>query len=81
MRLKRADSDGLACHLETSHGSITYRSKPLVIEWRVYESLDVREHALGVIEHWNHLDGDVTRIVSDIVQVDELSKLMGLNGC
>lgn len=36
---------------------IQYRSKSLEYEWRVYDCIPVDEFALGMLEHWNHMEG------------------------
>lgn len=36
---------------------LKYKSQPLGYEWRIYEPVDVDRFALGVIEHWNHMQG------------------------
>ena len=38
---------------------IRYKSKSLGWEWRCYSSIPVDEFALGVLEHWNHMEGIV----------------------
>ena len=44
-----------------------YESKPLGYEYRVYEPISVNEFAVGVAEHWNHLDGKLEKVLMDEV--------------
>ena len=57
---------------------LRYKSRSLELEWRCYQPVDVDKYALGVIEHWNHMDGvigkgAVSEAMSNIA-IDLLSK-------
>ena len=38
---------------------LRYKSQSLGFEWRVFEPISVEQFSLGVIEHWNHLNGTI----------------------
>ena len=38
---------------------LRYRSQSLQFEWRIFETISVKQFSLGVIEHWDHLNGTI----------------------
>ena len=72
-----AYSDGLYAQLEshTRDWSVSFKSKPLGKEFQVASRIDVKRYALGVVEHWNHLDGQVTHELMGVVNMFEMEEL------
>jgi len=60
-RIKKRPTTGLKtmCFIENRLGpeEIRYHSKSLEWEWVCYNPIPVDQFALGVIEHWNHMEG------------------------
>ena len=53
---------------------IRYDSQSLKYEWRVFEPISVKRFSLGVIEHWDHLNGTIGK-----GSVDEPLKKIAIN--
>ncbi len=73
-------SDGLAARVETSTRRLDFHSKALQKEFRVAAAIDIKKFALGVIEHWNHLDGNLVHTLGEVMQRFELQELIKEGG-
>ena len=56
---------------------LRYKSQSLGFEWRIFEPISVERFSLGMLEHWNHLngtigkgsvDGPLTKIAINLMQ-------------
>ena len=44
-----------------------FNSQELGDEYRIHEEIDVDKYSLGVAEHWNHAEGNITTLMFDKV--------------
>lgn len=58
--IQKVETTGLTHEHYLPHDQVLrYKSQSLEFEWRVFEAISVERFSLGVLEHWNHLNGTI----------------------
>jgi len=61
--------------------NVRYQSYHLGWEWRCYDSIPIEQYAIGVLEHWNHMEGVIgTYTVDEAVRRYTVDLMKYYNG-